>query len=42
MTFDTIGQMGINFIFVMSQLPYMLRQHEAAQAAEKAEKSDSA
>ncbi|WP_162906685.1 inner membrane-spanning protein YciB [Algihabitans albus] len=34
-TFDTIGQMGINFIFAMSQLPYMLRQHEAAQAAEK-------
>lgn len=35
-TFDTIGQMGINFIFAMSQLPYMLRQHELAQASDKA------
>lgn len=34
-TFDTVGQMGINFIFAMSQLPYMLRHHEAAQAAAK-------
>ncbi len=34
-TFDTVGQMGINFIFAMSQLPYMLRHHEEAQAAAK-------
>ncbi len=32
-TFDTAGQMGITFIFVMSQVPYMLRHHEAAEAA---------
>lgn len=31
-TFDTVGQMGITFIFVMSQVPYMLRHHEAMQA----------
>lgn len=32
-TFDTVGQMGITFIFVMSQVPYMLRHHEAVQEA---------
>jgi intracellular septation protein len=32
-TFDTVGQMGITFIFVMSQVPYMLRHHEEAERA---------
>ena len=39
-TFDTVGQMGINFIFAMSQLPYMLRHHEAAQAAAEGGQTD--